>query len=277
MNSAKQQNNLLKAILSILICCFGLITLLPTIWMVIVAVKPYETNASDLQELFQVPFTFENFVKITSTSKIWRWIFNSFFISCIQTAVGIFLASLAAFGLSVIDFKGKKLAYFLILAGLMIPVEALIMPAYSLMIDLGWINTYKGLIIPGLAIPLAVIIFKQFYDGIPRDLIEASNIDGANILWVWWRIFLPLSRNTTATISIFLFIQSWNNFLWPMLVGTESDLMTLTVALPVFQSTFSTDMTMPMTANLFASLPAILVFLIFQKQIEKGIAMTGIK
>ncbi len=260
-----------------LVIIIGLLMLLPIFWMMISALKAYETNVTTVEGLFLTPFTLNNFTKIVEASKIWRWTFNSFFIATVQSLVGILLASLAAFGLSVIDFKGKKIVYFIILAGLMIPVEAMVIPLFKMMIQLQWVNTYKGLIMPGLALPLGVIIFKQFYDSIPRELIEAASMDGAGIFWVWRKIFLPLSGNTTAALLIFLFIQSWNNFLWPLLIGTDSSLMTLTVALPVFQSTFSTDVTMPMTANLFASVPAIIVFLIFQKQIVKGIAMTGIK
>ncbi len=266
-----------KVVVTLLIILIGLTMLLPILWMLIASFKVYETDVTTLHGLFGTSFTVDNFKKIVETSKIWRWTFNSFFIATVQSLVGILLASLAAFALSVIDFKGKKLVYFIILAGLMIPVEALVIPLFKIIIDLQWVNTYKGLILPGLAMPLAVIIFKQFYDSIPRELIEAASMDGASIYWVWYKIFLPLSGNTTSALLIFLFIQSWNNFLWPLLIGTDSSLMTLTVALPVFQSTFSTDVTMPMTANLFASVPAIIVFLIFQKQIVKGIAMTGIK
>lgn len=273
----KEKFNLGQKSISILVWILGIIMLTPLLWMIIVAFKPYETNVTSIAGLFGTRFTFDNFSKIIETSKVWRWTFNSFFIAFIQATIGILIASLAAFALSVIDFRFKNTTFFIILAGLMIPVEALIMPLFSLIISLNWMNTYKGLIMPGIAMPLAVIIFKQFYDGIPRELIEAASMDGANIFWVWRKVFLPLSKNTTSALAIFLFIQSWNNFLWPMIVGTDSSLMTLTVALPVFQSTFSTDMTMPMTANLFASVPAIIVFLIFQKQIAQGIAMTGIK
>lgn len=266
-----------RILLTIFFIAIGMIMLIPILWMLIVSFKPYETTVYSVEGLFQTPFVLDNFQKMISTSKMNRWIFNSLFISIVQTSVGLLMSSLAAFALSVIDFKGKRIIFYLVLAGLMIPIEAMIMPTYDMMIKLNWINTYKGLIVPGLATPLGIIIFKQFYDGIPRELIEASNIDGANIFWVWWKVFLPLSKNTTVALAIFVFIQSWNNYLWPMLVGAQSELMTLTVALPVFQSTFSTDMTMPMTANLFASIPAIIVFLLFQKHIEKGIAMTGIK
>ncbi|WP_246208590.1 carbohydrate ABC transporter permease [Anaerotalea alkaliphila] len=264
-------------VIPVLIWIMIAIMLIPMVWMLLVSFKPYESNVTDFMVMLTTKFTMENFLKILDTSRMGRWIFNSFLIAAVQSLVGILLASLAAFALSVIEFKGKKVVFFIILAGLMVPVEALIMPLFSLIISLDWMNTYAGLIMPGLAMPLAVIIFKQFYDGVPRELIEAANMDGAHIFWVWRKIFLPLSGNTTAALMIFLFIQSWNNFLWPMLVGTDSSMMTLTVALPVFQSTFSTDVTMPMTANVIASVPALIVFLVFQKQIVKGIAMTGIK
>ncbi len=265
------------SVVTILVWLLVLCMAIPLIWMALVSLKPYESSVTEFSKLIKSPYTIENFRKIMETSKIWRWMFNSLIIASVQSLGGVLLASLAAFALSVIDFRGKNVVLFIVLMGLMIPVEAMIMPLFSIIISLEWMNTYAGLILPGLAMPLAVIIFKQFYDGVPRELIEAANMDGANIFWVWRKVFLPLSGNTTAALIIFLFIQSWNNFLWPLLVGTDSSMMTLTVALPVFQSTFSTDVTMPMTANMLASIPAIIVYLIFQKQIVKGIAMTGIK
>lgn len=272
-----KKSSISSLIMTIVIWALIIVMISPIFWMTLVAFKPFESQVTDFGKLLTSGFTLDNFRRIFETSKIGRWMFNSFFIAIIQSSVGIALASLAAFALSVIKFRGRKIIFFIILAGLMIPVEAMIIPLFSLIIELGWVNTYAGLIMPDLAMPLAVIIYKQFYDSIPRELIEAAQMDGANIFWVWRKIFLPLSRNTTAALIIFLFIQSWNKFLWPMLVATDSSMMTLTVALPVFQSTFSTDITMPMAANLVASVPAMIVFVVFQKQIVKGIAMSGIK
>lgn len=255
----------------------AILVLIPICWMFIVSLKPENSVVTVLSELFSPPFTIESYLKVNESSLIWRWTWNSVFVGVVQTVLTLLLCSLAAFAVSRISFKGKNIVFLLILAGMMVPVEAIIVPLFSMIVELGWINSYKALIFPGLFLPLGFLILKQFYDGIPTELMEAAKIDGASMLRIWWSVFLPLSRTSMAALGIFVFVQSWNNFLWPLLVANESAMMTLPVAIPTFQSSFATDLSVPMAANVLASLPALIVFLIFQKQIIKGIAMTGIK
>jgi multiple sugar transport system permease protein len=255
----------------------AILMLVPIGWMFIVSFKPESAVVTVLSELFSPPFTFDSYLKVNESSMIWRWTLNSVFVGVVQTVLTLLLSSLAAFAVSRIPFKGKNIVFILILAGMMVPVEAIIVPLFSMIVDLGWVNSYKALIFPGLFLPLGFLILKQFYDGIPTELMEAAKIDGASMLRIWWNIFLPLSRTSMAALGIFVFVQSWNNFLWPLLVANETAMMTLPVAIPTFQSSFATDLSVPMAANVLASLPALIVFLIFQKQIIKGIAMTGIK
>ena len=255
----------------------AILVLIPICWMFIVSLKPENSVVTVLSELFSPPFTIESYLKVNESSLIWRWTWNSVFVGVVQTVLTLLLCSLAAFAVSRISFKGKNIVFLLILAGMMVPVEAIIVPLFSMIVELGWINSYKALIFPGLFLPLGFLILKQFYDGIPTELMEAAKIDGASMLRIWWSVFLPLSRTSMAALGIFVFVQSWNNFLWPLLIANESAMMTLPVAIPTFQSSFATDLSVPMAANVLASLPALIVFLIFQKQIIKGIAMTGIK
>lgn len=255
----------------------AMIMLIPLCWMFIVSFKPESAVVTVLGELFSPPFTFESYLKVNESSMIWRWTLNSVWVGIVQTVLTLLLCSLAAFAVSRIPFKGKKIVFLLILAGLMVPVEAIIIPLFTMIIDLGWINTFKALILPGLFLPLGFLILKQFYDDVPTELMEAAKIDGAGMFRIWWSIFLPLSRTSMAALAIFVFVQSWNNFLWPLLVVNESAMMTLPIAIPTFQSSFATDLSVPMAANVLASLPALIMFLFFQKQIIKGIAMTGIK
>ncbi|MCE7791757.1 carbohydrate ABC transporter permease [Salipaludibacillus sp. CUR1] len=261
------------------IAAYGLVAimLIPIVWMFWVSFKPINSIVTVIGELLTPPYTMESYVRVQESSMIWRWTINSVIVGVIQTAGTLLLSSLAAFAISRIPFKGKTFIFLLILAGLMVPVEATIVPLYEMIVQLGWVNSYPALILPGIALPLGVLILKQFYDGIPNDLMEAAKIDGANLLRIWWSIFLPLSRTSMAALAIFIFVQSWNNFLWPLLVANDQSMMTLPVAIPTFQSSFTTDLTVPMAANVLASIPALIFFLIFQKQIIKGIAMTGIK
>lgn len=258
----------------------ALLLSIPMLWMIIAAFKAPGSTVTVLSELLSPPYTFDSFkevLKTDGTGMMWRWTINSVIVGVVQTVVTVLLSSWAAFAMSRIPFRGKKVIFILILAGLMIPMESIVVPLFNMIVDLGWVNTYHALIWPGMMLPLAFLILKQFIDAIPEELMEAAKIDGAGLFTIWWKIVWPLSRSSMAAVSIFIFVQSWNNLLWPMLVAQETSMMTLPVGIPTFQSNFATDLAVPMASNVLASIPALIVFLLFQKHIIKGISMTGIK
>ncbi|MFS0821667.1 carbohydrate ABC transporter permease [Bacillus sp. 1P02SD] len=258
----------------------AIIMTIPLLWMVISSFKAPGSTVTVLKELFAPPYTLDSFKKVLEpgeSAMMVRWTLNSVFIGIVQTTVTVLLSSWAAFAVSRIPFKGKKFVFVLILAGLMVPMESIVVPLFNMIVDLGWVNSYKALIWPGMMLPLAFLILKQFIDGIPTELFEAAKIDGAGIFTIWWKIVIPLSKSSMAAVSIFIFVQSWNNLLWPLLVAQETKMMTLPVGIPTFQSIFATDLAVPMASNVLASIPALLVFLLFQRHIIKGISMTGIK
>lgn len=257
-----------------------LIMLAPILWMLISSFKAPGSTVTMLDQLLAPPFTLESFIKVLTpggTAMMWRWTLNSVIVGAAQTLVTIFVSSLAAFAISRLQFKGKGIVFALILAGMMVPLESIIVPLFEMVTDLGWSNSYHALIWPGMMLPLAFLILKQFVDQLPNELFEAGKIDGANSFILWWKVAFPLSKTSMASVGIFVFVNSWNNLLWPLLVAQDTSMMTLPVGIPTFQSIFATDLAVPMASNVLASLPALLVFLIFQKHIIKGIAMTGIK
>lgn len=251
--------------------------LLPMLWMILTSMKPDGSPVTVLSALITPPFTLENFIFISESASIWRWTINSVYIAVVTTVATLVVTSLAAFAISRIPFKGKKWVFWVIIAGLMVPTEATIVPLFLMMVENGLINSYSSIILPSIAAPLGVLILKQFYDNIPKELVEAATIDGAGLFRVYWSIFLPLSRSSMAALAIFTFISSWNNFLWPYLAITSEEMMTLPVGIPLFQSAYTGELTRPMAANMLASLPALVVFILFQRHIIKGITMTGIK
>ncbi|WP_284645715.1 carbohydrate ABC transporter permease [Paenibacillus silviterrae] len=255
----------------------AVIWLIPLVWMIVTAIKPAGSAVTVMSELFKPPFTLENFKYVLGSASIWSWSWNSTLVALVTTGLTIVLNSLAAFALSRLHFPGKTLIFWLVLMGLMVPIEAKIIPLFQIMVELDLINSYPALILPSLAAPLGVFILKQFYDGIPKDLVEAAKIDGAGLFRIYWSLFLPLSRSSMAALGIFTFVTSWNNYLWPFLAVTEEKMMTLPVGIPTFQSAYTAELIIPMAANVLASLPAILAFILFQKHIIKGITMTGIK
>lgn len=249
----------------------------PILWMVLVSLKPPGTSVDDLGVLFAPPFSLENIMSVLESSQLWRWLGNSMLVSTITTIGVIVLTSMAAYALSALNFRGRSLVYWLVIAGMMVPIEAMIIPLYMMMNDMGQIDTYASLVLPGLAAPLGVILLKQFFDAIPKDLTDAARMDGAGALRVYWEVYLPLSRSSMAALAIFTFLASWNSFLWPYLAIVSEEMMTLPIGVPLFQSGYSMELTRPMAANLLASLPVIIVFILFQRHIIKGVAMTGIK
>ncbi|MBT2599721.1 carbohydrate ABC transporter permease [Oceanobacillus sp. ISL-74] len=263
-----------KVLLGVIV---SLLFLIPIIWMLFVSIKPDNFSTSNPVEWFLPPYTITNYIDIVMDSLILRWLFNSFFVAFITTILTLIITSFAAFAISQMKFRFKNFIFIFFLLGLMIPGEATIIPLYEIVKGMGLIDSYTGLILPMIASPLGVIILKSFFDGIPKEVIESATIDGCSYFRLYYKIVLPLAKPALAAIGIFTFIGSWNNFLWPYLSILSETLYTLPVGLPVFNSTYSQAYVLPMTANAIASIPVIIAFLIFEKQIVKGISFTGIK
>jgi len=275
--SKKHPLRLGTIIIFIIAMVLALMWLFPLVWMVLSAFKPRGTQVGVLSQLLSPYFTIDNFVFVLTTTRILRWMFNSIFVTLSTVAGLLVITSMAAFALSRIPFKYSGLVFMFIMIGLMVPIEATIIPLFLIMVDWGLTNSYQSLILPGLAVPLGVIIQKAFIDGIPDELMEAARIDGAGIFHIWLRIFVPLSRNAMVSYAIFAFVSSWNNFLWPFMSITNIEMMTLPVGVATFQGAHLIDFTIPMAGAAVASAPMVIVFLLFQRQIIKGIALAGIK
>ena len=266
-----------RAALYIIVYIAALFWIFPVIWMLVSSLKPYGTPVSILSKVLTGVFSLDNYAVVAKKAPIIKWIFNSASVAIAVTIGTLMLTSLAAYAISKLKFKGRTAIFLLITAGMMVPIESIIIPLYQEMAELKLLNTYVGLMCPSLAAPIGVLIMKRCYDGIPDELIEAAVLDGANAFERWWNICIPVSRSSMAAVGIFTFTNSWNNFLWPFLSITSEKMMTLPVGIPQFQGANLSEFTLPMTASVIASVPAIIVFLIFQKQIIQGIAMTGIK
>jgi multiple sugar transport system permease protein len=256
----------------------AIVWLIPIAWVVDTALKT-ESDTTTVPVTWIPPsgFTLESFWQILSAGNMLRWYFNSFLTSSIITLMVVLLASLAAFGFSRVAFRGSNFLFFMIVAGIVIPPQVLIVPLFIEMQALGLVDTYWGIILPQMAAPIAVFIFKQFFDGIPHELEDAARVDGASRLRVYWQIWMPLSRPVIAAVAIFIFVLSWNNFLWPFIVVTNTDMMTIPVGIATVQSSYGVRYADIMASAVLAGLPLVIVFLFFQRQIVQGIANTGLK
>ncbi|MEG2251457.1 MAG: carbohydrate ABC transporter permease [Clostridia bacterium] len=265
-------------VLEVVSILLAVIIFVPILWMACVSLKTDEASIGNAFMYFLPPFTLQNYAEIfTGKTQVVRWLLNSVGVAVIATAGTVLLCSFASYAIAKLKFRYKKAIYTYFLIGLMVPGEATIVSLFVLANSLQMIDTYWGLILPALAGSMNIIIMSSFLQGIPNDLMEAAHIDGANEFTTYWRVILPLSRTVMVTVSIFTFIGNWNSYLWPYLCAMSEDMFTLPVGIPTFVSQFSVDKTVPMTVNMIASIPILLFFCIFEKQIVKGIALSGIK
>ncbi|TVY04204.1 carbohydrate ABC transporter permease [Cohnella terricola] len=274
---ASRKLSLPVLLLYIVAFSLAIICIVPILWMVVTSLKPEGSVIGEIGRRFLPPFTFENYQYIFESAPIVRWTMNSLFVSMVVPILSLINASLAAYALSKINFSYKKIVFWVILSGMMLPGEATIVSLYMVANGLDILDSYYALILPALAGPLGVVIIRQFYDGIPNELVDAAKIDGCGLFKTWWNIFLPLSKPVMAALFIFSFLGTWNDFLWPFLSIQTEELYTLPIGIPFFMSSYNQDETLPMTVNAYASVPIIIVFIFFQKYIVKGITFTGIK
>lgn len=273
----KKNFKISKLLLTALSVLIALIFVTPVLWSLAVSFQREGKQITNIWDWFSPPYTMENYPSIIFHSDVPTWMVNSLLISVLATFLVVLLSALAAYAIAKINFKGKSLLYFYFLIGLMVPGEATIVPLFITANKLNLIDSYAGLIFPAIAGSMNLIIMTTFFRGIPNELAESVRIDGGGEVTIFTRIVLPLSKVVLVTVAIFAFVGSWNSYLWPLLCAMSSDKFTLPIGIPTFAGTYTVDYVRPMTANMVASLPAILLFILFEKQIVKGITMTGVK
>ncbi len=250
--------------------------LVPLAWAVATSLKPEAETTSTPLAWIGSRVTFDAYAKVWGSGDLTRWMLNSVFTSLMTTVLTVLTCAMAAYGFTRTDFRGRRALYGLVLAGIMVPPQVLIAPLFTEMVQLGLVDTYWGVILPQVAVPAMVFILVKFFEGVPRELEEAAFVDGAGRWRVFWTIVMPLSRPVLAAVAIFTFISTWNNFLWPFLVTTDPAGMTLPVGLVNVQSSFGVRYAQIMAALVIAGLPLLIVFMLFQRQIVRGIAHTGL-
>jgi multiple sugar transport system permease protein len=259
------------------VIALALLWLVPIAWTLDTSVKS-ENATIIIPATWAVPhLTFSAYSAVFSATDLGRWYLNSVIVTIAVTALTVITASMAAYALSRGKFRGQRLLFALILAGIMIPPQALIIPLFRELQTAHLVNTYWALILPQVPAPIAVFIFKKFFDGIPVELEQAAKVDGAS----WWtsyaRITLPLARPAIAAVSIFTFVWTWNNFLWPFLAASSPTMMTIPVGIGTVVSGVGVVNALQMASAVLGAIPLVLVFLLGQRQIVEGVAGTGLK
>lgn len=257
----------------------GFIMVIPLIWTLLLSLKSNGDLLHSTANAFHAPYTVENYAAIVRNSGVFRWLLNSVIVSGLTTVGVLVLSSLAGYGFARLEFPYRDQIFLLVLFGLAIPEQAVIITRHQLFTALHLHNSYPGLILPGLAAPFGVFLMTQYFRAIPKELDEAAILDNASRLKIFWTVLLPLTIPAQATLGIFTFLSSWNDYWWPLISATRSDMFTLTVGLSASQINFAqtSGLGYLMTQAVFAAVPILIVYIIFQKYIVRAVAGAAIR
>jgi multiple sugar transport system permease protein len=255
------------------------IMIAPLLWTVLLSLKANSELMRDTASAFQAPWTLENYRSILVGSSVLHWLVNSLIVSLGTTAGVLILCSLAGYGFARLDFPFRRSLFVFVLLGLAIPEQAVILPRHQLFAWLHLHNSYPGLILPGLVAPFGVFFMTQYFRAIPVELDEAAMLDGASRFTLFWKVLLPLTRPAQATLGVFTFLGSWNDYWWPLISATRSARFTLTVGLASAQMNYAqtSGLGFLMAQAVFASVPILIVYIIFQKQIVAAMAGAAVR
>ncbi|CAM5179824.1 sugar ABC transporter permease [Bosea thiooxidans] len=242
----------------------------------------FATSLKDSSEIYDLAFfpahpTFDNYLTVLSDGRFLRWFLNSFGIATVVTLSNVFFDSLVGYTLAKFQFRGRYLVFIAILSTLMIPTEMLVIPWYVMAKNFGWLDSYWGIMFPGMMTAFGTFLMKQFFETVPNDFLEAARIDGLNEFAIFWRIALPLVTPALSALAIFTFLSNWTAFIWPLIVTTSKELYTLPVGLTSFAVESQVQWELIMTGAALATLPTLTVFLLLQRYIVRGVVLAGLK
>lgn len=285
-------SRLLKpTLLHVLLAVGGITMILPFLWMVSTSLKPEE-------QIFQfppvwIPSTWEwgNYTEAMQAANFGRYFINTVIYAGAVTMSNLVLCSMAAYAFARLRFRGREVLFILVLGTMMIPAQVTMVPVFIMLKHWplfggndwlgsgghGLLNSYPGLVLPSAVGAFGIFLLRQFFRTLPRELEDAARIDGCSEAGIYWRIILPLSRPALATLGIFSFTATWNEFLWPLLITSKDSMKTLQVGLQVFQTQYTTNWDLLMAGTVVVTIPVLILFLAGQRYFTRGIALSGIK
>lgn len=249
----------------------------PVYWAIVTSLRSDQDTVTDFG-LIPLEPTLENYIFDIVNSDLPTWYVNSTITSVGTTVLVILMSACTGYAISQLRFPGRLVLWWTILASFMVPVTALIVNHFIIMADVGLLNTHLGVILPMLISPVTVIVYKQFFDGLPKEFREAAVMDGATEFQLFYRVFLPMNWGVTTALAIITFIGAWNAFLWPFLVAQDEKMMTVTVGVAAVQDAYGVAYGRILAGAVLASLPVALAYLFFQRRVTQAIALSaGIK
>jgi ABC-type glycerol-3-phosphate transport system permease component len=256
--------------------------LFPTVYLLNTALKQPGTEMLWPPTFFKFPLHWENFSRVFTLVPFGRYLVNSIFITVVATFGSVLSASMAAFAFARLPFRGRNVLFWLMLFTMMVPFQVLLIPQFLLFTRLGWIGSYLPVILPPFfgGGAWAIFMLRQFFIGLPQDLIDAAEVDGASPWQIYWRVILPLSRPALAAVTVIFFMNYWNDFLGPLVFLRQQELLTIPVGIAAFHSAglyLQGAWAVLMAATAISVLPLLIIFLFTQQYFVQGIARSGLK
>jgi multiple sugar transport system permease protein len=252
--------------------------LFPLYWILATSLTAETATIAIPPTFVPLPPDLEAFTYIIQNSPIFRWYLNTILVALVITVFSILFSLMCAYALALLEFRGKTLINILLLLGFMIPFGAMVIPLFMLMNKFQLVDSYAGIILPQIATPLSVIVFRRFFELVPKDFRDAAVIDGANNFRILFNIYIPLNWSIIWAMAIITFIGAWNNFLWPFIVTSSTPMLTIPVGMTQVQSAYGVAFAKTSAVAVMASIPTALAYLIFQKRVTQGVvAAAGIK
>lgn len=256
----------------------SLVIIVPIVWILLTSFKTDFDAINSPASPWPNPFVGDAYRTLSSGQQpIFRWFLNSLAAACLQTALILVTASMGAYALARMEFRGKRAVFGAIVTTLLVPPVIFLIPNYLIVQNLGWLDTLWAVSVPGAAGAFGIFFLRQFFVGLPLEIEEAARIDGAGDLRIFLQIVLPLSRPAIATLAVLSFLANWNDFLWPVYVLLSPTHLTLQPGLSVLQGAYSTHFGIVMAGAVIASIPVLVIFTLAQRQIVESVASSGIK
>ena len=268
-----------NAIVYLVLIFFAIITLAPLAWGVSTSLKPNaEIYGYPPQWIPESPL-WSNYTDAWELAPFEKFYWNSFYITTLIVIGQLFTSSMSGFAFARLRFPARDRLFLLYLASLMIPSQVIMIPIFLMVKELGWVNSHLSLIVPSLATPFGTFLFRQFFLGIPEELVDSAKLDGCSPFGVYWRIFLPLAKPALATLAIFTALSTWNSFLWPLILIRSPELYTVTQGIGLLRGMdqFRTSWELVMAGTVTAMIPIVIVFVLAQRYFIEGITLSGLK
>lgn len=267
-----------RIFLYVILSLYAIVTLIPFLWALSSSFKTLEEIVSGSINFIPRNFTLDNYREIFIQQPLFgRWLFNSVFIATVGTALNVLFNSMAGYALARLTFPGKKPIFILVLVVLMIPAQVTMIPNYLILRDLGWLNSYQGMIVPMMVNATFIFMMRQFFINFPKELEESAELDGLTRIGTFFRIVLPLAKPALAAQIIFVFMGFWNNFMTPLIIMSDPQMFTLPLGLNSFKGQYISFWNYIMAASMVFTLPVLLIYAFFNRYFIKGITFTGSK